>query len=292
MLINWYPGHMRKTKRLLQENLKLVDIVFELLDSRIPISSTNPDIDDIIGNKPRVVVLNKSDLSNGDGNSKWINHFKRKGITAIPINAIGNKGVKKVIDEANVLMSEKFERLLKKGIKNRPIRAMIVGIPNVGKSTLINTLSGRKSARTGNRPGVTKGNQWIKLKGNLELLDTPGILWPKFEDQNVGRNLAFTGAIKDEIMDIEILAISLTERLLSISPHLLEERYKIEIGNLVPTEVIEEIGKKRGCIVKGGEIDISRTSHIILDEFRRGIIGRVTLEFPEDLIEGESNANN
>ncbi len=290
MNINWYPGHMRKTKRLLQQNLKLVDIVFELLDSRIPISSTNPDIDEIIGNKPRVVVLNKSDLSSSDANSQWINYFKQKGITAIPINAVGSKGIKKIIDHANVLMSEKLERLKQRGIQNRPIRAMIVGIPNVGKSTLINALAGRKSAKTGNKPGVTKGNQWIKLKGNLELLDTPGILWPKFEDQKVGRNLAFTGAIKDEIMDIETLALRLTEKLINIAPKLLEERYKIEIENLLPLETMEQIGRKRGCIIKRGEIDYTRTSHIILDEFRRGIIGRITLELPNDLIEGESNA--
>lgn len=292
MHIQWYPGHMRKTKRLLQENLKLVDIVFELLDSRIPISSTNPEIDEIVGNKPRVVILNKSDLSNGDANSKWINYFKKKGITAIPVNAVGNKGIKKIIDEANIAMSEKLERLRQRGIKNRPIRAMIVGIPNVGKSTLINALAGKKSARTGNRPGVTKGNQWIKLKGNLELLDTPGILWPKFEDQNVGRKLAFTGAIKDEIMDIETLSLRLLERLLVIAPSLLEERYKIEIGDLLPLEVMEEIGRKRGCIIKRGEIDYTRTAHIILDEFRRGIIGRITLELPEDLIEGDLDADN
>ena len=289
MNINWYPGHMRKTKRLLQQNLKLVDIVFELLDSRIPISSTNPDIDEIIGNKPRVVVLNKSDLSSSDANSQWINYFKQKGITAIPINAVGSKGIKKIIDHANVLMSEKLERLKQRGIQKRPIRAMIVGIPNVGKTTLINALAGRKSAKTGNKPGVTRGNQWIKLKGNLELLDTPGILWPKFEDQKVGRNLAFTGAIKDEIMDIETLALRLTEKLIHTAPKLLEERYKIEINNLLPLETMEQIGRKRGCIIKRGEIDYTRTAHIILDEFRRGIIGRITLELPNDLIEGESD---
>ncbi|MTI47681.1 ribosome biogenesis GTPase YlqF [Sporosalibacterium faouarense] len=283
MNINWYPGHMKKASDSVQKNLKLVDIVFELLDSRIPISSQNPQINNIVGNKPRVVILNKSDLSDQPTIRKWIEYFKEQGIKAIPVNAVSGRGIKDIINEANEQMKEKMERLKKKGIKNKPIRAMIVGIPNVGKSTLINSLAGKKSARTGNKPGVTKGNQWIKLRGNLELLDTPGILWPKFEDQKVGMHLAFTGAIRDEIMDIETLALRLVERLLKIAPEMLVERYDVNIEDLPALEVLNNIAEKRGCIIKGGEIDYTRVAHIILDEFRRGIIGSVSLESPDDI---------
>lgn len=278
MNINWYPGHMKKTKDLLQTNLKLVDIVYELLDARIPLSSRNPDIDKIVGSKPRLIILNKSDLANSEENVKWIEYFKRKNIPVVLVNALGSIGISKIISESNKSMEEKIKRLESKGIKNKPIRAMIVGIPNVGKSTLINSLAGRKSAKTGNRPGVTTGKQWIKLKGNLELLDTPGILWPKFEDEEVALNLAFTGAIKDQIMDIETLSLRLIERLSSICPDLIEDRYDVTATEKSGLDLLDEIALKRGCIISKGEIDYSRIAHVILDEFRRGIIGRITLE--------------
>ncbi len=283
MNINWYPGHMKKTKDLISNNLKLVDLVIELLDSRIPYSSKNPDIDKLIGNKPRIVVMNKSDLSNEKANRKWIDYYKSTAHSVILANSINNIGTNNIIIEANKAIEEKLQLREQKGIRNTSIRAMIVGIPNVGKSTLINSLAGRKGAQTGNRPGITKGKQWIKLRGNIELLDTPGILWPKFDDKNVALNLAFTGAIKDEIMDIETLALRLIERLSEKERTLLESRYDIKVENDEPIEVMEKIGFKRGCLLKKEEIDYTRVSHLILDEFRRGFIGRITLEYPEDI---------
>ena len=227
MNINWYPGHMKKTKESIQKNLSIVDVVFELIDARIPYSSQNPVIDSILGEKPRITILNKSDLANANANKIWQEYFSVKEIECVSIDAINNKGLDKLIELSYKVTEEKRKSFEKRGVINRPIRAMILGIPNVGKSTLINTLSGRKGAKTGNRPGVTKSNQWIKTKGNLELLDTPGILWPKFEDQNVGLKLAFTGAIKDEILDVETLALKLIERLINISHNILENRYGI-----------------------------------------------------------------
>ncbi|WP_416198061.1 MAG: ribosome biogenesis GTPase YlqF [Sporanaerobacter sp.] len=280
MNINWYPGHMKKTKESIKKNLQLVDIIYELLDARIPISSENPDIDNIVGDKPRIVILNKSDLSSHEGNIKWQQYYQNKGIASVLVDSLNNKGLSELIDISNKLMKEKKLKLEKKGIKNRPIRAMIVGIPNVGKSTLINSLSGRRGAKTGNRPGVTKANQWIKLKGNLELLDTPGILWPKFEDESVGLNLAFTGAIKDELLDIESLAFKLVERLVDTYPELLENRYNITVCGKTIYEIVENIAQNRGCISKGQEIDFTKVSNIIIDDFRKGRIGRITLELP------------
>lgn len=271
---------MKKTKELLKNNLKLVDVVYELLDSRIPLSSRNPEIDKIINNKPRIVIMNKSDLSNKKVNQDWINYFKNQGIPTVLVNSVKNKGVSQLINETNNLIKDKKEKLRAKGIKNKPTRVMIVGIPNVGKSTLINALAGKKSAKTGNRPGVTKGKQWIKLRGNIELLDTPGILWPKLEDKEGAMKLAFTGAIKDDIMDIETLGLKLIEKLMNIEPTKLQERYDITILDKTPLQVMEEIAKKRGCILKGKEIDYTRVAHIVLDEFRNGVIGSISLEQP------------
>ncbi|MCF6466397.1 ribosome biogenesis GTPase YlqF [Clostridium sp. Cult2] len=281
MNINWYPGHMKKTKESIKKNLSLVDIVYEVIDARIPFSSQNPDIDRILGEKPRLIIMNKSDLADIKGNEIWQNYFKEQGISSIIVDCISNKGVEDIIDRTYKLTEERRMNLAKKGIRHRPIRAMIVGVPNVGKSTLINSLTKRKGTKVGNKPGVTRANQWIRIKRNLELLDTPGILWPKFEDQEVGLNLAFTGAIKDELLDIENLAIKLVERLNTISKNYIQERYKVLVENKLPYDIILEIGEKRGCIVRGGEIDFVKASYIILDEFRKGIIGRITLEMPD-----------
>lgn len=282
MNINWYPGHMKKTRESIQKSLSMVDVVFELIDARIPTSSQNPVIDSIVGDKPRVIILNKSDLSSSHGNKLWQEYFIKKGINSVCLEALSGKGIDKLLEIAYYLTDEKRKAYEKRGVINRPTRAMILGIPNVGKSTLINSLTGRKGAKTGNRPGVTKSNQWIKTKGNLELLDTPGILWPKFEDPDVGLNLAFTGAIKDEILDIETLALKLIEKLANYFPNLLNNRYNVKIEGKPYLEIMEEIGRKRGCIVKGGEIDYTKVSTIILDEFRKGVIGNITLEFPKE----------
>ena len=282
MNINWYPGHMKKTRESIEKNLSLVDVVFELIDSRIPNSSQNPVIDNILGNKPRIIIMNKADLSDSSTNKQWQDYFNQKGITSILFDSLSGRGIDKLLSLSKEVTEEKRVAYEKRGVINRPIRAMILGVPNVGKSTIINTLAGRKSAKTGNRPGVTKINQWIKIKGVLELLDTPGILWPKFEDEEVGLNLAFTGAIKDEILDTDTLALRLLEKLIYISPELLEDRYNIELENKTPLEIMEAIAAKRGCLIKGGEIDYIKVSNIILDEFRKGIIGNITLELPKE----------
>ena len=282
MNINWYPGHMKKTKESIQKNLKMVDVVFELIDSRIPFSSKNPDIDSIIGEKPKIVILNKSDLSSNEGNKIWQEYFTTSNVESVLVDSLSGKGIKKLLELSYKVTDDKRIAYQKRGVINRPTRAMILGIPNVGKSTLINILSGRKGAKTGNRPGVTRHNQWIKTRGKLELLDTPGILWPKFEDKEVGINLAFTGAIKDEILDIETLALKLIEKLALYFPNLLKNRYNIEIEGKSYLDIMEDIGKKRGCIIKGGEIDYTKVSNILLDEYRKGKIGNITLEFPKE----------
>jgi ribosome biogenesis GTPase A len=281
MNIQWYPGHMTKAKREMIESLKLVDAVIELLDARIPKSSRNPDIDSICGNKPRIAVLNKSDLADKAVNKLWVKYFQGLGLNTLEIDSLSGKGIKDIPKVIQEKFKERDERLKAKGIISKPVRVMIVGIPNVGKSSLINRLSGRASAKTGDKPGVTRGKQWIKIIGNLELLDTPGILWPKFEDEEVGLNLAFTGAIRDDIMDIVELSIKLIDRLKVVSPRSLSERYKVKDINNDGVEILDEIALNRGCILQGGVIDTERIAKIILDEYRGGKLGKISLEKPE-----------
>ena len=281
--INWYPGHMKKTRDLVRNNLKLVDVVVELLDSRIPFSSRNPDIDNLAGNKPRVVILNKCDLADRAKLDKWIKYYKDRGIKAIPVDTLKGVGLNKLVDECRNAVKDKMDALKEKGRKERPIRIMIVGIPNVGKSSIINKLTGRKSTVTGDRPGVTKGKQWVRLKGNLELLDTPGILWPKFEDQDVALNLAFCRAIKDKILDVETLALRLIGKLMEIEPEKLKARYKLEELGDRDIETMDMIGRKRGFIMGNKELDYTRIATTVLNEFRDGKIGKITLEVPEDI---------
>ena len=281
--INWYPGHMKKTKDLVRDNLKLVDVVVELLDARIPFSSKNPDIDKLAGNKPRVVILNKSDLADKSKLDMWIRYYKNQGIKAIPVDTLKGVGVNRLVEECKNVVKDKMNALKEKGRKERPVRVMIVGVPNVGKSSIINKLTGRKSAITGDKPGVTKGKQWVRLKGNLELLDTPGILWPKFEDQQVALNLAFCRSIKDEILDIETLALRLIRKLMKIEPQKLKERYKLENLGETDIETMDMIGRKRGFITGRKELDYTRIATTVLNEFRDGKIGKISLEVPEDI---------
>ena len=281
MNINWYPGHMKKTIEDIEEKLKLVDFVIEIIDSRIPYSSRNPLFKDLLKNKKRLLIFNKSDLSDPKLNEEWMEKITDENNFAISYNAM-KPNVNLVVKKSEELMAEEIKKYQDKGLKKGPLRAMIVGIPNSGKSTFINSISGTKSARTGNRPGVTKTNQWIKIHSKLHLLDTPGVLWPKFEEK-VGLNLAFTGAIKDEIMDRETLALKLIEKLKNIAPASLEERYKIsDIKEMSPLEIMDEIGKNRGALMRGGLIDYEKVSGIVLDEFRKGTLGRITLEEPNE----------
>lgn len=283
MNINWYPGHMKKTKESIEKKLSMVDIVYEVIDARIPYSSRNPIIDDIVGNKPRLMIMTKKDLADEEANKIWDEYFRQKGTPSVKVNNLNNQGMEEIIDKTMELTRQKMESLARKGIKNRAVRVMIIGIPNVGKSALINSLSRRRGAKVGDKPGVTRSNQWIKIKGNLELLDTPGILWPKFEDKNIALNLAFTGAIKDELLDLETLALKLVERLNQISPDILANRYNITSDGKTPYDTIVEVGKKRGCIVRGGQVDFFKASNLIIDEFRKGQLGRITLELPRRL---------
>ena len=281
MNIQWFPGHMAKTRRLLSENLKLIDVVIELLDARIPNSSKNPEIDRIILNKPKVLVLNKSDLADEKVSAEWSKWYSDNGQTSIFVDSIKGRGISKLKSLLADLRREKIEREKSKGRLFRPIRTMVVGIPNVGKSSFINRIAGRASAATGDKPGVTRGKQWIKLNKDIELLDTPGILWPKFDDQEVGLNLAFTGAIKDEIFDTIEVAALLLERLSVSYPDYLAKRFKLDSleGN-TGRVLLEEAAKNRGCIISGGRIDYSRIAATVLDEFRGGKIGRISLEIP------------
>ena len=272
--INWYPGHMKKTRELIQENLKLVDLVFEVIDARIPISSRNPIIDDLVKNKQRIIVLNKSDLSDESVNADWAEELRKDGSIVLQMNCMSGQGTNQLFKVLTRLQDEKN----KDQIRKKPLRMMIVGVPNVGKSSLINRMTGKKSAKTGDRPGVTKGKQWLTLENGMQLLDTPGILWPKFEDPEVGLNLAFCGSIKDEILDMATLALELIKVLTADYPKLLMERYKLESLSGDGLQNMEAIALKRGFILSGKRIDYERCAKTVLDEFRGGIIGRITLE--------------
>lgn len=283
MKINWYPGHMKKTLEDIQNKQKAVDFYIEIIDARIPVSSTNPMLKEILKNKPRLVLINKADLADPEENIKWAEHYNKEPNTrALLYNATDGKQGKKLYRASQELNRELLERRKKKGREDRSLKAMVVGIPNSGKSTFINTFVGKKSTKTGNRPGVTKSNQWIRIHRDLSLLDTPGVLWPKFSDEKTGYHLAFVGSIKDEILDRESLALKLVEVLSNSHPELLTSRYGIENFDRKPIEIMDEIGEKRGAILRGGLIDYERTANIILDDFRKGLMGRVTLEKAED----------
>lgn len=281
MNYQWYPGHMTKAVRMMQENIKLIDLVIELVDARTPMSSKNPDIDSLAGNKARVILLNKADLADPAGNAAWTEYFKKKGFHVLEINARTGAGVRAVQGLVQEACKEKIERDRRRGIKNRPIRAMVVGIPNVGKSTFINAFAGKGCTKTGNKPGVTKGKQWIRLNQNLELLDTPGILWPRFENQQVGERLAMIGSINDEILHADELAAAILIYLQKHYQGKIRERYEIEeLGDAYA--MLKEISIQRKCFLKGEEPDLLRTSRIIVDDFRGGRLGRITLESPEE----------
>ena len=277
----WFPGHMTKAMRQMKEDMKLIDLVIELLDARIPFSSRNPEIDTLGQNKARLVLLNKADLADENQNNRWVEYFKEKGIIALKINSKNKQGIKEINNAVSVACREKIERNKKRGILNRPIRAMVVGIPNVGKSTFINAYAGKNCAKTGNKPGVTKGKQWIRLNKNLELLDTPGILWPKFDDQTIGMHLAFIGSMNDHILDISELAYQLIKLLNHLYPNVIKERYSIE-GNDDPLQIMYQIAEARGCKRKGNQPDLEKTSGLLLDDFRNGKLGRITLGRAED----------
>ena len=280
MHFQWYPGHMTKAKRQMQEDIKLIDLVIELVDARIPLSSRNPDIDELGKNKARLILLNKADLASEAQNQEWSAWFKEKGFYVVQIDARRKNGMKTIQNVILEACQEKIERDRRRGIKNRPVRAMVVGIPNVGKSTFINTFAGKACAKTGNKPGVTKGKQWIRLNKNVELLDTPGILWPKFDDQMVGLRLALIGSIKDEILNIDELSLEQIELLQQHYPGMLKERYDIDEAQ-DKVKVLEAIAVSRNCMKKGSEIDYSKAAALVIDDFRSGRIGRITLEFPQ-----------
>lgn len=280
MNINWYPGHMKKTKDLLQENLKLVNIVIEVIDARIPIASKNPDFDQLFRDKKRLIVLNKYDLADPNLNKAWEEYYKSKGWSSVLYNSTNNKELRKLDSAIADASKEIVDRYKKRGLLNKTIKAMIVGIPNVGKSTLINSLAKKKSAKTGNMPGVTKGKQWIHLAGNIDLLDTPGILWPKFEDERSALNLAFTGAIKDEVLVLEEIALKFVEKMIELNKiNGILEKYNIEPGEK-PLDILDNIAFKKGFILNKTEIDYLRVANLLLNDFRSGKLGSITLEKP------------
>ena len=280
MHFQWYPGHMTKAKRMMQENIKLIDLVIELVDARVPISSRNPDIDELGKNKARLILLNKSDLAEDKWNDAWSEYFREKGFSVVKVNSKKGGGIKSINGVIQEACKEKIERDRKRGILNRPVRAMVVGIPNVGKSTFINALAGKACAKTGNKPGVTKGKQWIRLNKNVELLDTPGILWPRFEDQAVGLKLAFIGSIKDEILQTEELAAELVKFMNENYPGVLENKYNVE-EDTDPYGMLEKIAESRHCLVRGHELDTEKASVLLMDDFRNGRLGKLTLEYPD-----------
>ena len=279
MNIQWYPGHMTKARRMMEEDIKLIDLVIELVDARLPRSSRNPDIDKLAKNKSRLILLNKSDLADDNINNMWSAYFKNMGFYVVKLDARNGSGMKAINAVIQEACKEKIERDRKRGILNRPVRAMVVGIPNVGKSTFINSYAKKACAKTGNKPGVTKGKQWIKLNKGLELLDTPGILWPKFEDQQVGIRLAISGSINDDILNIAELSLELIKILVSEYPGKLHDRYDID-ETMKPLNILEAIAIKRGCLKKGEQIDIDKAANIVIDEFRAGKLGRISLEKP------------
>lgn len=281
MHFQWYPGHMTKAKRMMEENIKLIDLVVELVDARIPISSRNPEIDGLCRNKARLILLNKSDLAKEQFNDAWVEYFREKGFFAVKVNSKKGGGIKSIQNVIQEACKEKTERDQKRGILNRPVRAMVVGIPNVGKSTFINALSGKACTKTGNKPGVTKGKQWIRLNKSVELLDTPGILWPKFEDQKVGLRLAFIGSIKEDILNAQELSMELTDFLKKFYPGSLKGKYQIE-EEADSFACLKNIAINRHCLVKGSELDTEKAAKLLLDDFRNGRLGKITLEFPED----------
>ncbi len=283
MNIQWYPGHMTKTRRQMEADLKQVDAVCEIVDARIPVSSRNPDIDAICGQKPRIIILNRMDLADSNATKVWMEYFRSKGMAAVATDCKSRKGINNFQPAVRSVLKEKIERNAAKGM-NRPLRIMIVGIPNVGKSTLINQISGRKGAKAENRPGVTRGKQWVTVDNGLLLLDTPGILWPKFEDPNVGMMLAYTGAVKENVIDVEELACRLMELLFKFYPQTLQDRYGIDISQEKPGyELLEDAGRKRGYLLARGEINTERMAKVLLDEYRSGKLGHFTLEMPEDV---------
>lgn len=287
MNIQWYPGHMTKAKRAMKEDIKLIDLIIELVDARVPLSSRNPDIDDIGAGKARLILLNKSDLADERCNLKWAAYFQEKGYFVVKVNSRSGAGLKAINGVVQEACKEKIERDRRRGILNRPVRAMVVGIPNVGESTFINSFAGKACAKTGNKPGVTKGNQWIRLNKSLELLDTPGILWPKFEDQTVGIRLALIGSINDEILNKDELALELIRFLQKQYPNVLEDKYQADASDAV--ELLNQIAKARACLSKGGELDLAKASRLLIDDFRNGKLGKITLELPPECPSGNTN---
>ena len=284
MHFQWYPGHMTKARRMMQENIKLIDLIIELVDARVPLSSRNPDIDEMGRNKARLILLNKADLAEDRRNDEWVEYFREKGYSAVKVNSKKGVGIKSIQSVSQEACREKTERDRRRGILNRPVRAMVAGIPNVGKSTFINTLAGKACTKTGNKPGVTKGKQWIRLNKSVELLDTPGILWPKFEDQTAALKLAFIGSIKDEILQTEELAAELVKFLGKEYPGVIEEKYSVETTE-DSYECLRNIAVSRHCLVRGNELDVEKAAALLLDDFRNGRLGRITLETPEEMSE-------
>ena len=282
MNIQWYPGHMTKARRMMQEDIKLIDLIIELVDARIPLSSRNPDIDELGKNKARLILLNKSDLADPLVNEKWVTYFEKLGYTVVQINSKSGAGIKSISQKVQEACKEKIERDRRRGIKNRPIRAMVAGIPNVGKSTFINAYAGKNCAKTGNKPGVTKGKQWIRMGKGLELLDTPGILWPKFEDQNVGLRLAMIGSINENILNVEELSLTAIDFLRTQYPGLIEKQYEISEEAEKPLEILDRIADRRKCLAKGGEYDYAKAAAMFIDDFRNGRLGRFSLERPAE----------